>query len=351
MNDEMTSMERLMAVCHAEIPDRVPFILCSREFGLKHAGILYARCYEDPDLYVHSQIQLRKEFNLDSVWDIWCTPAVDEALGGRMIINEDDPPYIDSDPFLKKVSDIARLKPVNPQKDGRLPYLLDVVGRLKKAAGSDVPLLGWISQPFRTACMLRGQTYLYRDLLQNPKFAKELLDICYEALLTYGKALIDAGADVVATSNPVANMDCISRKHYQEFSHPYTKKLFGELKKYGAKAVLYHTCGCWDDRFDLVCDENVDIVHVDKANILELKEKYGHKVVTMGNVKTVATLLQGTPEQVREETLDCLQQGAPGGRFIISADCAVARDTSTENMRAMAEAVKQYGDYQRWTVA
>lgn len=344
----MTSMERVLAVCNKQIPDRVPFILCSREFGLRHAGVPFAKCYDDPDIYIRSQLRLLEEFDLDSVWDIWCTPAVDEALGGHMVIAEDDPPWIDYEPFLKDTADVGKLKLPDPRKDGRLPYMLGVVNKLKKAAGPDIPLFGWISQPFRTACMLRGQTNLYRDILRSPRFVKELLDICYEALLLYGKALIDAGTDVITTSNPVANMDCVSRRHYEEFSHPYTRKLFGELKNYGAKAIMYHTCGRWDDRFDLVCDENVDILHVDKVHIPEFKEKYSAKVVTLGNIRSVATLLQGTPQQAREAAFECLREGAPGGRFILSADCAVPRDTNPDNIRAVSEIVRQYGDYSRW---
>ncbi|QGP91627.1 Uroporphyrinogen decarboxylase [Neomoorella glycerini] len=343
-NGKMTSMKRIMAVCNKEIPDRVPFLLTSREFGIKYAGLKYAQCYEDPNLYVNSQLRLLEEFELDGVWDIWCTPAVDEAMGAHMVVAEDDPPWI-PEPYLNEREDISKLKPVDPRKDGRMPYMLEVVSRLKKAVGPDVPVIAWASPPFRTACMLRGSANLYLDIFDDPKFVKDLLDITYEACTAYGKALVDAGADIICTSNPVANMDCISRRHYEEFSHPYTKKMFGELKAHGAKAILYHTCGRWDDRFDLVCAENVDIIHCDKVDIKDFKEKYSDRIVVMGNVKSVVTLLQGTEEQVREETLACLQKGAPGGRYIISADCAVPRDTNPDNVRAMAAVVKQYRDY------
>lgn len=34
--NDMTSMERIMAVLRRELPDRVPLVLQSREFGLKY---------------------------------------------------------------------------------------------------------------------------------------------------------------------------------------------------------------------------------------------------------------------------------------------------------------------------
>ncbi len=341
---EMSSMERVLAVCRGEMPDRVPFVLTSREFGIKCHGMKFSQAYRDPDAYVASQVGLLERFGLDGVYDIWCTPAVDEAMGAHMLIPEDDSPSV-PDPFLERPEDLNKLQPVDPQKDGRLPYLLEVVRKLKRAVGTDVPVIAWASPPFRTACMLRGMVNFYQDFHRRPEFAKELLEVSYAACVAYGKALVDAGADIICTSNPVANMDCISRKAYAEFSHPYSKRMWGELKEHGAKAVLFHTCGRWLDRYDLVCDENIDVVHCDKIELAEFKAKYTERVAVMGNVRSVMTLLHGAEEDVRRETLECLRQGAPFGRYIASADCAVPRDTPPANVQAMAGVVKQYGKY------
>ena len=340
---QMTPMERVMAVCHHEIPDRVPFVLCSREFGLKYSGVKHEQAYRDPDAYVSSQLKLLQDFQLDGVWDIWCTPAVDEALGATMDIPEDDPPWI-SKPCLHTYDDINKLKRVDPWKDGRMPYLLDVVAKLRKAVGPEVPVTAWASPPFRTACMIRGNTELYMDMFDNPQFVKDLLEITLESCTAYGKALVEAGADIIAFSNPVANMDCISLEHFKEFAHPYSKRMFGALKEAGAKAINFHTCGRWDDRYDL-CVENMDIIHCDRVNIGDFKARFAEKVVVMGNVKSVATLLQGTKEQVTQEAHACMEAAAAGGRYIMSADCAVPRETSPANVRAMAKIVQQYGVY------
>lgn len=193
--------------------------------------------------------------------------------------------------------------------------------------------------------MLRGSAQLYLDVILEPQLVKDLLEISLINLKAYCKAAIEAGADVICTSNPVANMDCISRKHFEEFSHPYTMELFKACKEYGAKATMYHTCGLWTDRFDLLCQENIDMFHVNKVDIPEFKKQYSDYVVTMGNVRTVVSLLQGTPEHVFEETKRCLEEGKPGGRYVINGDCAVPRDTPHENVLAMAEAVQKYAAY------
>jgi uroporphyrinogen decarboxylase len=303
-------------------------------------------CYTQVERYVESQVRLVDEFGLDGVYDIWCTPAVDELLGARLEFPPDGSPSIPN-ASVTCFEDVKRLPKVDPRQEGRAPYLLDVVRRLKKAVGDSVAVIAWASSPFRTASMLRGVTDFYRDLKRDPAFARALLDTVYGPCTAYGKALVEAGADIVCSSNPGANMQCISRPHYEEFSHPYTRDMFKEIKQHGAKAVMFHTCGKWDDRLDLVVKENVDIIHCDRVDIAGFKAKYSKSVVLMGNLRAVDVLLQGTEEAVEQAASECLSQGKEGGRYILSADCSVPRDTPAGNIRAMARAVKKYGTYVR----
>jgi uroporphyrinogen decarboxylase len=110
---------------------------------------------------------------------------------------------------------------------------------------------------------------------------------------------------------------------------------------------MFHTCGKWDDRLDLVVKENVDIIHCDRVDIAGFKAKYSGSVVLMGNLRAVDVLLQGTEEAVEQAASECLSQGKEGGRYILSADCSVPRDTPAGNIRAMSRAVKKYGTYVR----
>jgi MtaA/CmuA family methyltransferase len=216
---------------------------------------------------------------------------------------------------------------------------------LRKRLGNDIPISSWISPPFRTACMLRGSSQLYLDILLDPGFVKELLETVYGPLTAYAKALTDAGADIICTSNPVANNDCIKYKHYQEFSHPYTKRLFTDVKNHRDVKIMFHTCGNWNDRFDLVTNENVDILHVDKVELAEFKKTWGSKITIMGNVRAVDTLLQGTPEKVEEEAIACLSKAAMGGGYFLSADCTVPIATPHQNLNALSRVALAQGIY------
>ncbi|MEN6437060.1 MAG: uroporphyrinogen decarboxylase family protein [Syntrophobacter sp.] len=342
---QMTSRERVFeAISHRE-PDRVPIVPASREIAIKHSGYTFADIWADGNRYVEAQAKLIEDFNLDAAFDIWCTPAVDEMLGAHIEFPDNDAPWV-PEPLLKNKADIGKLKTkMDPQKDGRMPFLLNVVRGLRKRLGPDIPIFAWVSAPFRTACMLRGSSQLYLDILRDPGFVKELLETVIGPLTQYGKALADAGADIICTSNPVANNDCIRYSHYKEFSHPYTKRLFGDIKAHKDVKVMFHTCGNWNDRFDLVTEENVDILHVDKVELEQFKKDWGSKITIMGNVRAVSTMLQGTPEQVEAEAASCITKAAKGGGYFLSADCTVPIGTPTENIRALVNTGVTKGVY------
>lgn len=342
---QMTPRERFFeALAHRE-PDRVPIVIASREISMSYAGYTFADIWADGKKYVEAQAKLIKDFSIDAAFDIWCTPAVDEAMGAVMELPENDAPWIPH-PLIKDKSDIKKLNTkIDPLKDGKMPFLLDVVRGLRARLGNDIPIFAWISAPFRTACMLRGSSQLYLDMLLDPGFVKELIETVIPPLTAYGRALTDAGADIICTSNPVANNDCIKYKHYKEFSHPYTKRLFTDIKAHRDVKVMFHTCGNWDDRYDLVTEENVDILHVDKVELTQFKKDWGSKITIMGNVKSVATLLQGTPGKVQAEAASCIEKAAKGGGYFLSADCTAPRATPPENLRALVNTGLSRGVY------
>jgi [methyl-Co(III) methanol-specific corrinoid protein]:coenzyme M methyltransferase len=55
------------------------------------------------------------------------------------------------------------------------------------------------------------------------------------------------------------------------------------------------------------------------------------KAALIGNVSPTTTLLWGTPEEVREEAINCLEEGVD----ILSPGCGFAPRTPLVNMRAM----------------
>ena len=189
--------------------------------------------------------------------------------------------------------------------------------------------------------MLRGISNLYMDLVLNPMFVSDLQEFCLGKAIDFAKEMVKAGADMVIATNPIANTSCISRVMYETQVHPFTKKLYQAIRQTGAK-LGFHSCGNWDDRYDLLIEERPHLLWPDKVDIGVLRQKYGERVCILGNVKTTETMLQGTPEKVRKEALECMEKGGSKG-YMLGADCVLPRDVPPDNVRALIGAAREYG--------
>lgn len=344
----MTPIERLQAVASGKEPDRVPVLAITRDFSIHNNGLGIGQCLKEPSRYVEAELNTLRELKTDAVWDFHCgMPLLNELFGSKLYVTKgidgmDQPAH--AEPVLASLQDFRKWPKVDVQGHPCMDAVRLVNSELKKAVGSDIPRFGWASPPFRSACFFRGVSNLMMDLIDEPaEMIEEFMEVCLEYSMAFAQVLIDSGANYIFISNPTASTMLISKKHYERFVHPYTKRLNKYVQDQKIP-VLFHICGDWHDRLDLLDHENVTIFHVDKLNVKEAKAKFTSAAV-MGNVKTVETLLHGTPTQVAEESIACLKQAAKGGRYILSGDCVITPKTPKENLKAMYTAGLQYGIY------
>jgi MtaA/CmuA family methyltransferase len=309
--------------------DRVPFLPVFREFAAKYAGYTFREALFDDDKYVASQIKCMEDFNTVAVWDPGVVPFFAELMGGRLITPEDDAPASEPTAITRE-----NLTPLDLSNSPSLRSTLNKLKKLKKEVGTTHAVLGYLPLPFRFAAEVRGMQKVMLDMLLDPSLVRALQE-CYITFATsYAQELMAAGADLVYLTNPLANKSCISRKHYVELVHPYSTELFKMLRQSGIMTI-FHTCGNWSDRLDLVVDDGPNCIWVDKADLRDLKRSFGSKVCIMGNVDVTATLLQGSTEDVVRETTNCLGAMGNTGGYILSGSCLLGRDTPTENVHAM----------------
>ncbi len=335
---EMTPIERIKATMNRKETDRVPVVPQTIYCGIRYAGFKVGKCFVDVEEYVQSQLQCLEDFGWDAAWVVGGVDIVAVALGAKTRYYEDDAPLIIDHP-IKTREDLERIRTIDVMAQEQIQNRLRCTSELRKAVSKDVAIFALMRAPYNTSCMLRGVECLYRNMISDPGFVTEILEFATEKSIEHALALTEAGADVVWMGNSVAGGLTISRKHYEQFAHPYSKRAFHKLKANGVTTVL-HTCGDWNDRFDLVVEEGADCWHVsDYADLGALKERYGDRVALMGNVGSVR-VMTGSPEEVAEESRKCIQAAGSNGGFILSADCAVPRDAPKDNMMAMAKAAR-----------
>ena len=340
----MTSYERVMMAIGLKEPDRVPIIPRTRSFCVKHAGLTMQECFEDPDRYVDAQLRMVQEFAFDALNDVHSgAPLFNECLGKELTFKHGGPP--NAEPVFDSPDDLKNVKAIDLSGYKRMDDVRAAVGKLKQEIGKEYPVVASVPTPFRSAALLRGVQRFYHDLGRNQSFVRDLLDLCLEACKAYATIIMDAGADIIFTSTSVASGDCISKEHYRMFVSEGHKELhaFVRLRK---RPIIFHTCGDWSDRFDLVAEEGSNVMFVSAGtDVGHLKKAYGTKFCLMGNVDCVRTLLMGTTVAVKEACLEALTKAGHGGGFILADDCEVPPETPAANLRALERSGLEYGNY------
>jgi uroporphyrinogen decarboxylase len=80
-------------------------------------------------------------------------------------------------------------------------------------------------------------------------------------------------------------------------------------------------------------------------DIKQIKAKYGNRVCILGNIDLDYTLTLGTPDEVDKEVRERIAVAGPGGGYIVTSANSLTDYCKTENVWAMARAIKKYGKY------
>jgi hypothetical protein len=219
--------------------------------------------------------------------------------------------------------------------------------RLRAESGTVSAIAGILKAPFDIiADKLRGYIGLTLDMFTQPK---KVLAAC-EALMPHLFNVALTTADP-ARQVPVGywmHRGCVPFVNMQQFhSHywPTIKPIIEELWKNGHQTLFYAE-GNWNahlDSFAELPDASI-IYHVDQADIFEVHREIGHKFCLSGGIPNFL-LSYGRPQEVRDCCKKVIEGVARDGGYIADASAIMQNDTSAECVRAMTEAVREYGVY------
>lgn len=336
----MTSYERIMTALEGGKPNRVPVMAIVRGWAARQVGFSISEIMENVEKHVFSQYYCARNFGYDAVLDLSGVHAEAEAMGCKIKYSENEIPAVVENVVRDYKTDLSKLKLIDPNKDGRLPLIIEGIRRLKSLCKNDIAVIAYLEAPFRLAAMLRGNN-IYRDILKKKNEIKELLEITFLNQLIYGAALVNAGADIIEVSDPTSSGDIISRDQWLEFGYIYTKRLINELKKTEIKLYL-HICGDTSDRLDTFVELGIDGMSLDeKVDLGYAREVIGEKICIIGNVSPTH-LAYNSPDEIREESKNCIEKTGKSGNYILCSGCLVGIETPSENIKAMVDTARNY---------
>ncbi|MEG0793137.1 MAG: uroporphyrinogen decarboxylase family protein [Lachnospiraceae bacterium] len=217
---------------------------------------------------------------------------------------------------------------------GRTKVVLDAI-RILKEETNDVPIVGNLTGPISTASSVMEPVIFYKELRKKNKEAHAYMKFITDQLIIFGRAQIEAGADVIAISDPSGTGEILGPNYFREFAVTYINQLLDGLQN-EKMGTIVHICGQMNPVYEEVKEVHSSVLSFDSVvSMKEARKNLGNRVL-MGNVSTYA-LEFGDPERVKNLTNGCVKSGSN----IISPACGLGMRSPLENVQAILECLKE----------
>jgi uroporphyrinogen-III decarboxylase len=255
-----------------------------------------------------------------------------------------------------------------------MPKVLYVIRRLKeellKRGGGKqhVPIMTWGSCPSRTVGCLIGFQKWFTLVIRDPEWAQELMELALDPWLEMVRAEVEAGADMVWVNDPVSSADCISRDTYEKLTQPMERKFIEAIRRETGVPIIFHPCGNWHDRLDLIAQNQADcyflgpmdirlcvekIVEQNKAGKARVKAINGNLGATSPSATDkkvplpyATTLISGTPEAIEAECKEVIQAVEGSGlRSILGPNCWTPQGVPFVNIDTVVYSARKHGRF------
>ncbi len=335
----MTSYERMLLAIEGGVPDRLP--IAPQLFGVSARlnGYAIRRYVTDGEVIAECQLRLRDEIGHDILFAFADLSVEAEAIGCLLRYEDDAYPAI-LEPALGHFCDIGTLQPPDPERNARMPVILDACTRLREAAGNECFVASCIMGPLSIAAQIMGiERFLY-SLVDSPGDVVKVLDFAEKVSVDYGKALLRAGAHCIVVFDPVASPVVLPPSLFLRYEAPRLQKMYASFRAEGALVSWISIAG--DTRKILPCFESlgINIATIDYG--VPLSEAFS----LLGNVAINGTVdtyffVSGTPPEIKRIVKEGIMKAKGRNKYIVGSGCEVPIETCFENIRALVEAVEE----------
>jgi uroporphyrinogen decarboxylase len=339
----MTKRERVEAAYRLDAVDRVPFVPAIYEHKAALIGHSPSDVCRNADL-LHQALRKELEvYDADMLVigiDVYNVEA--EALGCAVHYFEDsnDVPGIVK-PLISSKADLARLTVPEPNEAARMPVYLEVAERLNRELGEQMILRGAVTGAYSMAAELIGAEQFVLLTMDDPDFARAVIDFCATVTVAFSKAFIVRGVDPIIFDSRATPTLASPRVVKQMVLPSYKDYVIPELRAAGGRFIPLiiggNTTSIIDD---LIATGSDQFLSDYPANLAKWREKcLAARKPVRANVDALL-VNRGPVEEIRDQARSILQSadGQPG--FLLG--CGVAGyDCKPEHVQAILGVINE----------
>jgi [methyl-Co(III) methanol-specific corrinoid protein]:coenzyme M methyltransferase len=208
----------------------------------------------------------------------------------------------------------------------------DAIRMLRQQLGDEVAIIGKVYGAWSLAYHTFGLQNFLKNTIKDPPKVHAILEGLKEVPVIFAEAQIEAGADALTLGDHIT-ADLIRPDAYPAF----LLEIHRELGRRIAAPLIFHCCGRTLDRITYFNDNQLAAYHFESANDAREMRALA-AMVLIGNINGPRTLLEGSPETVRDEVFYALDAGID----VIAPECAAPVNGRLENVIAVRQAVDAY---------
>jgi uroporphyrinogen decarboxylase len=195
----------------------------------------------------------------------------------------------------------------------------DRVQKVRRAYPDHCLIYGTHIGPFTAGFMAMGFERFFLRLVEDPDFVHRLLEARTEWCIALYQKAVSLGAEVLVLGDDAGHSEgpIISPHMWREFVLPYHRKIVDSLDV----PVIWHSDGNVEALLPMAIEAGFTGFHsLEPAagmDLARIKRAFGRHLVLIGNVD-VRVLCEPDLDAVRREVDRCIEQGAPGGGYMIA---------------------------------
>jgi uroporphyrinogen decarboxylase len=348
MRETMNSLERCRKVINGELPDRVPVCLLSFQNAAEYAGYAISDYCLDGKKIAEAQLAYWEEFRHDMIEIENGVAALAEAVGCEVTYSEKEPPWV-SKTVINSLDEIHRL-PNDLMKTPGITALVEATRLIAKKLGDCVCIRGDSDQgAFSLAAQIIGLENFLLATKKPEMYEKlhRLLEYANHQVMSLVQAQMEAGSHYTVIGDSLAGPDVCSPAAYRSLAAPYESKLVEQMRRVNIEVGL-HICGDTTRIISDMVNTSSRYFELDyKSDRVKIREATWGKATIIGTVDPTNLIPFGTPEEIKTKAREDIDMMAKGGRFILGAGCTIPAGTPHENIRALVDAVREFGWYEK----
>ena len=292
---------------------------------------------QTPELAAKITLQPVEQIGVDAAIIFSDILVVPQAMGLEVQLIEEKGPFLPNP--IRRIQDLRRIH--IPEVKEQLSYVFKAIELTKKELNGSVPLIGFAGAPWTLFCyMIEGQGSKTFDLAKSfcfsqPAMAHDILQMITDTTISYLKAQVNAGADLVQIFDSWAGL--LSPDDFEKYSLPYCNQIISALENQTLTILFARGAS---GSIEALSKSNANALGLDWTIRPELaRELAGPEMVLQGNFDPAKLL---APIHLFKKEVTRMLDEFQNHRHIANLGHGILPNVQVDHAKAFVDAVKNH---------